>query len=151
MEDSMKVQDVSVKAKACGPNSNLAEAAHLMWSNDCGAIPVVDDKNKVVGVITDRDICIALSTRNRLAKDVAVRDVMSTVVRFCMPDDDVKVALKSMQEGKIRRLPVVNKEGVLQGIVSLNDLILRCDKKSELSSDDVLKALKAISQHRGKS
>jgi len=150
----MKVRElITIDVKSCRPQTDLAEAAVKMWENDCGALPVVDGEGKVIGLITDRDIAIALGTRDRPASQVAVGDVISGRAYCCSFDDDVKAALKTMRQEKVRRLPVVNDSGALQGILSLNDIILRAEegkgkKSSGLSYEEVVSTVKAISEHR---
>ena len=150
-----KVQDIMTKdVKVCKPDTNLAAAAALMWENDCGVLPVVDDEGKVLAIITDRDICIALATRSRLASDVTVNEVISGEVYSCALDDDVTAALKTMQRAKVHRLPVVTKDdGKLQGILSLNDIVLHAEEARGrqipgVSFEDVARTLKTICEHR---
>src|SRR5579859_1944099 len=110
----MIVQDVMTKAVAfCRPEANLAAATALMWEHNCGLLPVVDDRGRVTGVITDRDICIALGTRNQRACEIAVSGVAYRAAVLCNADDDVCFALKIMAAERVRRLPVVNHEGAL--------------------------------------
>jgi CBS domain-containing protein len=150
----MRVHDVMTEhALACKPDSNLAEAGSLMWEADCGALPVVDSGGGIIGVITDRDIAIAVATRNRLASDILVKDVMSKTPVVCGADDDINTALKLMRREKVRRLPVVSQLGVLRGIISLNDVVLHGEKfdghrTTDLSYEDVVGTMKAISEHR---
>lgn len=120
----MKVQEVmTVDVRTCRPDSNLAEAVKDMWEADCGALPVIATDGQIVGMITDRDISIAVATKGRTADRIAVREVASDqLVHTCLADDDTTAALKTMQTFKVRRLPVVNAQGHLQGIVSLNDI-----------------------------
>jgi len=108
---------------------------------------------KIVGVVTDRDICIALGTRNRVAGDITVRDVMSDRLFACSPDDDVHVALRTMQEGGVRRLPVSVENGTLVGVISMDDLLLRAEpagigRQPELSTEEVVRTYRAIDQRR---
>src|SRR5262245_9161088 len=120
----MTVRDLMTESAVfCRPDTNLAQAAALMWDNDCGALPVVSESGKITGMITDRDICIALGTRNKRASEVSVYDVLSGPVWVCRPDDEIRTALKSMREGRIRRLPVVNSAGGLEGIVCLDEIV----------------------------
>jgi CBS-domain-containing membrane protein len=123
-----------------------------MWDNDCGILPVVKDGGKVVGLITDRDICMAAAINNRNLSNIAVEDVISGKVYSTSPDDDVHMALETMQERKIRRLPVVAADGTLGGILSMNDVVLRAqeakDKKApDLAYADVVNTYKAICAH----
>lgn len=150
----MKVREIMTGAVgSCAPETNLAAAARIMWEKDCGSAPVLDAAGKVVGMITDRDICMALTTRNKLAADVTVGEVIGGAAKTCAPDDDVSAALKTMQSEQLRRLPVVDDEGRLVGILSLNDVILnskkgKSKKGAHVSHAEVMDALKALSQHR---
>lgn len=145
----MKVKDVMTEqVHCCTPDMNLAAVAELMWNNDCGMLPVKEG-GKLAGVITDRDICIALGTRNVPARDVLVRDVLTADVESCGPDLDVHRAMELMRRAKVRRLPVVDDAGKIQGILSLNDIALRVNRNdAELSYEQVLNTIKAIDEHR---
>jgi len=150
----MKVREVmTTNAKVCALTDNLSAAAGLMWENDCGTLPVVAEGEKVVGLITDRDICMAANLNNRNLWNIAVEDVISGKLFACKPEDDIHTALKTMQENKIRRLPVVGADGTLEGILSMNDIVLKAEepkekKASGLSYADVVKTYKSICQHR---
>jgi CBS domain-containing protein len=153
-ELQMKVQDVMTETvTTCRPETNLAEAAALMWQIDCGTLPVVADGGKVVGIITDRDIAIAAGTRNLAPSQIPVGDVMSKTVYDCAPEDNIHSALKTMRKDRIRRLPAVDEEGRLRGILSMNDVVLHAEKLDgrktiDLSYDDAVNTLKAICEHR---
>jgi CBS domain-containing protein len=145
----MKVQELMTEdVKACYPDTNLAAATALMWQNDCGILPVVVDGGKAVGVITDRDIAMAVGTRGRAPQDLRVDEVIHGPVVACRPDDDVHTALKLMRRERIRRLPVLTDDGVLKGILSINDVVLHAQKDNkELDYDDVVNTFKAICEH----
>jgi CBS domain-containing protein len=149
----MKVRDVMTKtAVSCRPETNLAAAGALMWDNDCGALPVVSDGRKVTGILTDRDICIALATRDRLSSQLTAGEVATKRAIVCKPEDEIHAAITTMHDEKIRRLPVVNDEGGLEGIVSVDDIVLQAKKgngkkKPDVSYDDVVEALQAIYEH----
>jgi CBS domain-containing protein len=151
---SMKVKEIMTpNTKACTPGNNLAEAAGLMWEKDCGILPVVTEAGEVVGLITDRDICMAATLKSRNLSDIAVEDVISGTVFACKPEDDIHVALNTMRENKVRRLPVVAADGKLEGILSMNDVVLKAEaasgkKAPELSFGDVVNTYKSICQHR---
>lgn len=136
----------------CGPNATLAEVAIAMWDKDCGAIPVVNQDKKVVGIITDRDICMTVVMRNRLASEITANDLIGGLVRVCSPEDDIETALAIMEHSQLRRLPVVDKEGTLCGILSINDAIRHTSKEGKkskrVSRKSVLKTLRAISEKR---
>lgn len=148
----MKVRDVMTReVKTCAPHSDLAAAAWMMWENDCGPIPVVDPNGALVGMITDRDICISVATKNRLASDIKVGETMSKNLKACSQDDNVERALEIMRDAQVRRLPVTDSNQRLQGIVSINDLIRSAGGKgSELPSESVIETLKAICEPRHK-
>ena len=102
----MKVRDIMTTApETCGPKTNLASVTAHLWRADCGVLPVIDQDRKLIGIISDRDICIALGTRDRPASEVVVDEVMSSSVQTCRAEDDVSVALGLMKEHRVRRLP----------------------------------------------
>ena len=146
----MKANDVmTTAARTCGLDTNLAAASEIMWNADCGILPVVDRDDNVVGVITDRDICIAVGSRGWLACDIAVKDVMSGNVFACRPDTDIRDALATMRGEKVRRLVVANPDGRVAGILSLDDIAVAAQsgvggRQPELSLGDVALTLKAI-------
>ena len=120
----MKVRDVMTKQiTICRTETNLASASALMWDNNCGALPVLTDNGELAGVLTDRDICIALGTRNARASDLTVRDVVAASPLSCQSSDDILTALLMMQQAKLRFLSVVNDAGVLEGMLSIDDIV----------------------------
>jgi CBS domain-containing protein len=144
----MKVQELMTgQPLACGPESNLAEAAQLMWSGDCGIVPIVDANRKLLGVITDRDICIAAATQDKVPSSIQTAEMPHGDVFACRPDDDAQVALTLMRDRRIRRVPVTAADGTLVGILSLNDLALAAGERGGLSTADVMTALKSICTH----
>jgi CBS domain-containing protein len=150
----MKIQDLMTSnVKTCRAESNLAEAATIMWEDDIGALPVVSETGKALGIITDRDIAIACGTRGLPAVAIKVSEVMSGRILACHLNEDIHAAMKIMRHEKIRRIPIVNDAGLLIGIVSLNDLVLRAEegkggREPRLSYEDTMNTLKAICEHR---
>ncbi|HEV2691231.1 MAG TPA: CBS domain-containing protein [Bryobacteraceae bacterium] len=144
----MRVRDVMVKSvKFCSPEANLAAVTEKLWKEGCGTLPVVEN-GRVLGIITDRDICIALGTRNQKAADVLVKDVALPKLFYCTPEDDIHTALKTMSAQKVRRLPVIDKAGVLQGILCLDDVVLFAEEKAaDLTYFDVVETMKSICEH----
>jgi CBS-domain-containing membrane protein len=147
----MKVNELmTVDPVAIWLTDSLASAAKSMWENDCGILPIIKE-GRVVGVVTDRDICMATAIRNRPESAISVEEVMTCAIFSVMPEDDVHTALQLMQEHKVRRLPVMNAEGELKGMLSMNDVVLKAQetngKKPELSFHDVVKTYKAICEH----
>ena len=147
----MKVKDLqTTDVHTCGPDTNLAAAAQIMWDTDCGVVPVVDDNRSLLGIITDRDICIAATTRSAAPADIQVRHVMTTGTLYsCRPEDDVRTVLATMGTHRVRRLPVVDRQNRLVGILSLNDLVRRADSRSgsEIPGQEFIETLQAICTH----
>ena|SRR5215467_7259958 len=148
----MKVKEIMTPdAKAIWLTESLSAAAQLMWENDCGILPVIKDGRKVVGLITDRDICMATAIRDRKPSNISVEEVMNGAIFSALPDDDVIKALDIMREHKIRRLPVVSKEGELEGILSMNDIVLHAKtsngKKPPIDYAAVVRTYQAICEH----
>ena len=144
----MKVKDVMVKdVKFCTPAMNLAAVAEILWKQGCGTLPVVEN-GRALGMITDRDICIALGTRNSKAADTLVKDVALLKVFYCGPEDDIHASLRTMAAQKVRRLPVIDARGALAGILCLDDIVLFAEEKAaDLTYVDVVETLKAICEH----
>jgi CBS domain-containing protein len=146
----MTVKDVLTQpVVTCQPETNLAAAIALMWQNDCGVLPVLAKTGELVGILTDRDICIALGTRNRSAAELTAREVMGTNPLTCKPADDVRAAMITMRNAKIRRLPVVDEDGGLAGIVSVADIALNAGRRfgnggTAVSFAEVVNAMQAI-------
>jgi CBS domain-containing protein len=148
----MKVHEIMTPNPAsCGPAESLTQAAKLMWENDCGFLPVVTEEGQVLGVITDRDICMAAATQGRRINDVAVREVLSGRVYSVGPEEDMQAALGVMQNRRVRRLLVINAAGALEGVLSLNDVVLNAQQqgpgKPELSYSDVIETYQSICGH----
>jgi len=125
----------------------------IMWERDCGALPVVDNEDKVVAMITDRDIAMAVTIKGRYASDITVDEVMSDNLTSVTENQTIKTALKIMSREKVRRLPVLDKEGRLTGIISINDIALKAGEARgktapAISSEDALGAFKSICEHR---
>lgn len=148
----MKIKEVMTPdAKAIWITESLADAAKSMWENDCGILPIIKDGRKVVGMITDRDICMATAMKDCNPSGISVEEVMTGQLYTVKPEDDVHQALQTMQEHKIRRLPVVSAEGELEGIVSMNDIVLKAKgtsgKTPQIDYADIVKTYQAICQH----
>jgi CBS domain-containing protein len=148
----MKVKEVMTPdAKAIWITESLTDAAKEMWENDCGALPIIKDGRKVVGMITDRDICMASAMRDRNPSAISVEEVMNAPVYAAEAEEDVEQALQTMRDHKIRRLPVLNLEGELEGIVSMNDIVLKArvrnGEKPAIDYADVVKTYQAICEH----
>lgn len=146
----MKVADVMMRTPAsCTEDTNLAAAVEILWQRNCGMLPIVDREGKVTGVITDRDICIALGTRNRPARELTVAEVQPPKLFACKASDDIHSALAIMSGAKVRRLPIIDQQGKLQGILSLDDVVLHAisggpGRVPDLSSNEVIEHMKRV-------
>ena len=146
----MKVKDVmSTPPVVCRATASVAEAAAEMWRHDCGALPVVDDNEVAIGMITDRDIAIAVGTRTQPAGEIPVSSVISGHLTYVHPDDGLESVVESMERDRVRRVPVLDESSHVVGLVSINDLVLRAEKTAEtaLAPDHVLAAVREVSTH----
>jgi CBS domain-containing protein len=149
-EHTMNVSDLMTKTvKSCGTDDNLQRAAQIMWENDCGAVPVIDGDGRVVGMITDRDICMAAYTQGQPLWNIPVSSAMADQVHMVRESDSLDVVETLMRNVRVRRAPVVDADGRLRGIVSMNDLARHARRSSDrkadgLSSDSVVQTLAAI-------
>jgi CBS domain-containing protein len=151
----MKVSDVMTKNAACvRSHEPLSVAAQIMWECDCGAVPVVDDTGeRLIGILTDRDICMAVWSKDRVPAAIPVHEVMTRDVVRCGPNDSVTSAESLMREKQIRRLPVTSEEGRLLGILSLADIVRRgrsgvTPGNAELSPSEIAATLAGIVEKR---
>src|SRR5262249_20138270 len=129
---------------------NLNRAAQIMWENNCGAVPVVDEKLRIRGMITDRDISIAAYFRGLPLREIAVGDVCrGRQVDVCGRNESLEVAEGIMQRARVRRLPVVDADGQVCGVIALGDIAQRASGsrgKDSLSYEGVAKTLAAVSR-----
>lgn len=149
----MKVKDVMTPdAKAIWLTESLADAAKEMWENDCGVLPIIKDGRKVVGMITDRDICMAVAMRDRNPSAISVEEVMNRIVFAAEAEEEIDQALQTMREHKVHRLPVLNLEGELEGILSIADILLKArsdnGKKPPIDYAAIVETYQAIVDHR---
>jgi CBS domain-containing protein len=122
----MKVCDIMTRdVHLASPSQKLREAASEMEKNDIGVLPV-GENDRLVGMITDRDIAVR-GISHGLGPDASVRDVMSGEVRYCFDDDDLDDIAQNMADEQIRRMPVLNHDKRLVGIISLCDLAVSQD------------------------
>jgi CBS domain-containing protein len=136
----------------CRPEDSLDRAAALMWEHDCGALPVCDGGNgslEAIGVITDRDIAMCALFQGQPLWMMRVADAMAPDVQVCRTGDSISDAEGIMRQARVRRLPVVNDEGSLVGMISLADLAREATRaqsqpKRELTEVEVNDTLSAI-------
>jgi CBS domain-containing protein len=136
----------------CRPYDSVSEAARIMWEQDCGAVPVVDGDGVALAMLTDRDVCMAAFTQGRPLTEIRVSSAMSQTLWSCRPEDDLLQAEAKMRSHRVRRLPVVDSERRLVGILSLSDLAREAlvevrakAKRKAVKFADVGETLSAIS------
>jgi len=115
-------QLMSQPAITCRSSDTLNTAAGLMWEEDCGVLPVVDEAGHLVGMVTDRDICMAAYTQGKPLQDICVSSVMATQVFSCYAQEFVDAAERLMSKMQVRRLPIVDEDNRPVGVLSINDL-----------------------------
>ncbi|HKJ74622.1 MAG TPA: CBS domain-containing protein [Alphaproteobacteria bacterium] len=144
----MKVKDLMThNSVSCDMATNLEEVTLRMWNGDFGVMPVTDNFNKVIGIITDRDIAMASALQHKSPAEILVGDVIKEhPVFICHPEDEVKTVLEEMAVDKVRRLPVVNDEGQIIGMLSLSDIAAYAGNKkaSSATAAELVNAFKAI-------
>jgi len=144
---------MSRNVATCKDDDRLDVAARLMWELDIGCVPVVDKQQHVIGMLTDRDVCMATYTQGKAPQHILVREAMAREVFSCLPDDNLAEAEDIMRKRRVRRLPVVDLDGRLVGLISLNDLARESVRQQtrvqkDLTATDVSATLAAICQPR---
>lgn len=125
----MKIEDVMTRrVVAARADTDLAHVARLMWDNDCGSVPVVDAEDKVVGILTDRDVCMSAHFTGKALRELRASSCMNADVVTCLTSDGLGAAVQLMGERRIRRLAVTDEAGRLVGIVSVGDLLNAADR-----------------------
>jgi CBS domain-containing protein len=151
----MKVRDIMTRdVRRCRPEDDLATVGTTMAEAGCGVLPVVNSHEEVIGILTDRDICLVLADFDRPASDVRVGEAMTIGSHICRAGDDVETALFEMARHKVRRLPVVGPDRRLQGILSLDDVVLHAKMLATEGFRgpflvDIGRTLRAICEHPG--
>jgi|AAFX01.1.fsa_nt_gi CBS domain-containing protein len=127
----MKCSEVMTKNPVCClPNDSVAKAAELMKSEDIGSVPVIENEqtHRLVGIVTDRDLTLTIVAEGRDARNTKVEAVMTRKLVTCLADDDLQKALGAMAEYQLRRIPVVDNDNKIVGIIAQADLATRIDE-----------------------
>jgi CBS domain-containing protein len=129
----MKVKELMVQRVATvGPQDGLDRAARLMHERDCGSLPVVDAEGRPLAMVTDRDICLAAWKRDAPLSRLRVREAMSRTIHTCRPEDTLEEAERLMGLHQVRRLPVVDPQGRLVGLLALDDIAREARREAGL-------------------
>jgi CBS domain-containing protein len=141
----MKIQEVMTTDPTwCLPEDPSIQAARIMRERNVGIVPVVKSltDRRLVGVVTDRDLCLGAVAMDQHPQAVPVQKCMTTDMVACQPDEDILRAADLMEEHQVRRIPVVDQQGILQGMISTADICQR----SNLSSDITHHVLKKVTE-----
>ena len=150
----MLVEDIMTRPPiTCMADDTAFEAARLMWDHDIGALPVVEPDGRLVGMITDRDLCMAAFLSAAPLASIEVHEAMARDVFACAPIDPVTAAERLMGQRQIRRLPVVDPLGRVLGVVSLHDLAREAERgggrrRPDVPDVDISRTLAAIGRPR---
>jgi CBS domain-containing protein len=132
----------------CAPDGTLAEAARVMWTRDCGFVPVTEAvTGRLCGVVTDRDACMAAYTQGKPLAEIPVRTAMASDVAAVREEDPLSRAHALMRRRRVRRVPVVDERRRVVGVLSLNDVAVRA-AAHERERADVAATLGEICRHR---
>jgi CBS domain-containing protein len=119
----MNIGEVMTRqVRTCRITDSLNDAARIMWETDCGAVPIVDADDRVVAMLTDRDICMAAYTQGKALSEINVTIAASKRLVAAAADDSLHRAEELMRDGQVRRLPVLDADGRAIGILSITDL-----------------------------
>ncbi|MEK7469388.1 MAG: CBS domain-containing protein [Planctomycetota bacterium] len=146
----LTVGDICTRSpRVTTPDATLAQAAKVMWEGDCGMLPVIDGERKVIGVISDRDLALALAVRGAKAHEAKVKEAMGARVVSCRLDEPAGAALSRLAKFQLRRLPVVTAGGVIEGVLSIADAIRNSgrfmgEKGQDLTGDAIIRVLQSI-------
>ena len=145
----MRVQEIMTQPpQTCRLDTNLAVASRQMKEMGCGTLAVLDRDGRLAGILTDRDLAMAVGDTRREASRIAVDKAMTHHVHTCRTTEDVRVALAKMAAAKVRRLPVLDDQGHLRGIVSLDDIVLWGVDHGAVATSEVAGALRSICASR---
>jgi CBS-domain-containing membrane protein len=141
------------EVETCRVDDSLAVAARKMWDRDLGCLPVLGRQGHLIGVVTDRDICMAGYTQGRSLNDIPVSVAVSRQLHTCREDDTVLEAEEIMRSRQVRRLPVLDEYGGLAGMISLSDLVRALERQSgrrrrQLTAEEVSATLAAVCEPR---
>ena len=145
----MNIKDVMEHpVQSCGPDTNLQVIGKMMSEHDCGAVLVVDGSNRPIGIVTDRDIVMVAALKRKRLWDIPCSEAThNREVYTCKIDDDPFTVLKNMEQHRVRRMPVVNKNDELQGIITIDDLVHLAQERDDKLFHQTIDTLKAVSKH----
>jgi CBS domain-containing protein len=126
----------------------LSAAARVMRDADYGTLPVVDGQRHLIGILTDRDVCLAIAASARNAAHIAVHEVMTPKPVTVRVTDTIHTALSTMKHARVRRLPVLDGGGELKGLLSIEDVVVRGLESGGAGTDEIVLALRSMYERR---
>ena len=145
----MKIQEVMCRDVAvCVPDDTMKTAAERMWKADVGCLPVLDPGGRLIGMVTDRDLLMSAAIQGMRLDQLTVDSAMARQVRSLRPEEPVEKALELMSTHQVRRLPVLDGEQRLVGIVSMNDLARRSDQAGSPKHSSLVHAIAKVCEPR---
>jgi len=144
-ESNMKCKEIMTKDPVCClPDDEVQKAAKLMKDEDVGVIPIIEDEDTktLLGIVTDRDLALRVVAEGRDIAGTRIKDVMTAGAVSCRPDDDLQKALDAMEENQVRRIPVVDHNQTIVGIIAQADVATRLSepKKTAEVVEEISKA-----------
>ena len=141
----MKVHDIMNRpARVCHLQTDLATASRRTKETAAGMLVVIDSHGRIAGVVTDRDLALAMDTEAADIRTLPIGRIMTRRVHTCHEDDDLHEALARMASRRVRRLPVLNRGGDLQAVISIDDLILWAVQQGGVTAKELVSALRHI-------
>jgi len=142
----MRAKEIMTKdPDCCRPNDTARDAAELMRDRDCGCIPIVDDSEKVIGIVTDRDLAVRAIAEGKDI-DTKLIDLMTPVATTCGPDDDLRDVERKMSELQVRRIPIVDSSGHCVGIISQADIARAAGRDNTVTEREIALVVEQISE-----
>ena len=132
----MKCKEIMTKDPVCClPDDEVQKAAKLMKDEDVGVIPIIEDEDTktLLGIVTDRDLALRVVAEGRDIGGTRIKDVMTTGAVSCRPDDDLQKALDAMEENQVRRIPVVDHNQTIVGIIAQADVATRLSEPKKIA------------------
>jgi CBS domain-containing protein len=145
----MKVHEIMTEpAVTCTPTTTLSAAARLMRDADYRTLPVVDRQQHLAGILTGRDLCVAVANSVRNPSEITVQEVMTRRIVTVAVTDGIEVALAAMTRAHVRRVPVMDHFGHLKGILSIEDIVMRGLETGELERNEIIRTLRTMYERR---
>jgi CBS domain-containing protein len=146
---------MTTAVQSCRADDTLQRAVQIMWDHDCGVVPVVDGENRVIGMITDRDVAVAAYTQGHALWQIPVSTAMAKHVHGVSETDSLEMVEDLMRRVRVRRVPVLDWQGKLKGLVSLNDLARQVQRTASrktdgLRPDSIAQTLAAVCEPHAK-